>query len=421
MKNKESKRLFSTYNSCIALFRSAGLRGTSKWRLIDCRRLSKSTNTRDLWVRCAVLTATVVFLASMMWHWIPQKTSLNTEHRAQPSSQPAVARARCSPTVDMHHVGSCKPFASFQQDCSLSPEQAYSRILTAAAAALKGEKVREVKQGNGVTLINEYLPTNVWVLSGDELFVFPTCEVGDTFDIPLPSANRNSIAKVRSISPRVLEVEDFLTPEECHELISSAKPLMSRSTVSAEGDSAVSLQESSRTSSTAWLPPHSHTLANKLYDRVSSLVGIDFRKHEHVVVEDLQAIDKRGGSSVTAWQVLRYEVNQHYHIHHDYFDPVLHRGFLQGDGRNRFITAFFYLTDVERGDPRPITDYSDCNRGLRVPPKRGKAIIFYSLLADGQRSGGLDVASWHGGCDVHNGTKWAANYWITLKGVHPQR
>uniref|UniRef100_A0A7S4PJJ5 Fe2OG dioxygenase domain-containing protein n=1 Tax=Guillardia theta TaxID=55529 RepID=A0A7S4PJJ5_GUITH len=400
MKNKESKRLFSTYNSCIALF----------------RRLSKSTNTRDLWVRCAVLTATVVFLASMMWHWIPQKTSLNTEHRAQPSSQPAVARARCSPTVDMHHVGSCKPFASFQQDCSLSPEQAYSRILTAAAAALKGEKVREVKQGNGVTLINEYLPTNVWVLSGDELFVFPTCEVGDTFDIPLPSANRNSIAKVRSISPRVLEVEDFLTPEECHELISSAKPLMSRSTVSAEGDSAVSLQESSRTSSTAWLPPHSHTLANKLYDRVSSLVGIDFRKHEHVVVEDLQ--------------VLRYEVNQHYHIHHDYFDPVLHRGFLQGDGRNRFITAFFYLTDVERGgetcfpmtgDPRPITDYSDCNRGLRVPPKRGKAIIFYSLLADGQRSGGLDVASWHGGCDVHNGTKWAANYWITLKGVHPQR
>ena len=44
-------------------------------------------------------------------------------------------------------------------------------------------------------------------------------------------------------------------------------------------------------------------------------VGIPFGKHKHVVVEDLQ--------------VLRYEVDQHYHTHHDYFDPKLHHGFLQ--------------------------------------------------------------------------------------------
>ena len=43
-------------------------------------------------------------------------------------------------------------------------------------------------------------------------------------------------------------------------------------------------------------------------------VGIKFQEHTHVVVEDLQ--------------VLRYEVAQHYHTHHDYFDPVLHHGFL---------------------------------------------------------------------------------------------
>ena len=44
-------------------------------------------------------------------------------------------------------------------------------------------------------------------------------------------------------------------------------------------------------------------------------VGIPFGKHKHVVVEDLQ--------------VLRYEVDQHYHTHHDYFDPKMHHGFLQ--------------------------------------------------------------------------------------------
>jgi len=364
-------------------------------------------------VRCAVLAVAIVFLVPIMRHLTPYKTQLSSQTSA-PSTESSVAVPSCSPTVDMYRVGSCKPFASLQQDCASSPGDAFARMLAEAAEALKGEKPREVKRANGVTVNNVHLPGSVWVLLGEELFVFPTCEVGSTFDVPLPSVNKVAKAKVRSVSPRVVEVEDFLTPEECEKLISTAKPLMSRSTVSAEGDSAISLQESSRTSSTAWLPPHTHTLAQELYDRVSSLVGIDFRKHSHVVVEDLQ--------------VLRYEVNQHYHIHHDYFDPTLHRGFLQGDGRNRFITAFFYLTDVERGgetcfpmtdDPRPITDYSDCTRGLRVPPKRGKAVIFYSLLADGQRNGGLDVASWHGGCDVHNGTKWAANYWITLKGVHP--
>ena len=127
-------------------------------------------------------------------------------------------------------------------------------------------------------------------------------------------------------------------------------------------------------------------------------------------------------------QVLRYEVAQHYYTHHDYFDPVLHHGFLAGDGRNRFITVLFYLSDVEAGgetcfpmagDARPLLTYSSCDRGLLVPPKTGKAVIFYSLMAKGQREPGqLDESSWHSGCDVIKGTKWGANYWITLKHVH---
>ena len=41
-----------------------------------------------------------------------------------------------------------------------------------------------------------------------------------------------------------------------------------------QGESGKSFQEQSRTSSTAWMPPHSHSLAKKLYDRVSDLVSI---------------------------------------------------------------------------------------------------------------------------------------------------
>jgi hypothetical protein len=42
--------------------------------------------------------------------------------------------------------------------------------------------------------------------------------------------------------------------------------------VCVQGESGKSFQEQSRTSSTAWMPPHSHSLAKKIYDRVSDLV-----------------------------------------------------------------------------------------------------------------------------------------------------
>mmetsp|Transcript_15090 Transcript_15090/g.23489 ORF Transcript_15090/g.23489 Transcript_15090/m.23489 type:complete len:141 (-) Transcript_15090:75-497(-) len=114
----------------------------------------------------------------------------------------------------------------------------------------------------------------------------------------------------------------------------------------------------------------------------------------------------------------------------DYFDPNLHRGYLNTDGRNRFVTIFFYLNDVEEGgetafpmaeDKRPLLSYSDCSRGLKVKPQKGKVVIFYSLKPEGQDSGGLDEESWHAGCDVKQGVKWGANFWISLKGVHPDK
>jgi hypothetical protein len=100
--------------------------------------------------------------------------------------------------------------------------------------------------------------------------------------------------------------------------------LISKSKV-LQGENAKSFVEESRTSSTAWLPPHSHSLAHKvlrllaltlrgtqftcftrttaqilmrltpcawrqLYERASEVVGIPFKDHPHVVVEDLQVL-----------------------------------------------------------------------------------------------------------------------------------
>ena len=85
---------------------------------------------------------------------------------------------------------------------------------------------------------------------------------------------------------------------------------------------------------------------------------------------------------------------------------------------SRFATVFWYLTDVNDGGhtifPRagglpPVRSHSDCTKGLKVQPQKGKVIIFYSL----DPSGSLDPLSLHGACPVgENNVKWAANKWI---------
>lgn len=55
-----------------------------------------------------------------------------------------------------------------------------------------------------------------------------------------------------------------------------------------------------------------------------------------------------------------------------------------------------------------LTHTTECNYGLRVQPKVGSAILFYSLLPNGMG----DLYSQHAACAVKNGTKWAANKWV---------
>ena len=51
---------------------------------------------------------------------------------------------------------------------------------------------------------------------------------------------------------------------------------------------------------------------------------------------------------------------------------------------------------------------------LKVQPKKGRAIIWYNhfINPDTEWKGAVDRNSLHGGCAVHQGTKWIANNWI---------
>ena len=51
---------------------------------------------------------------------------------------------------------------------------------------------------------------------------------------------------------------------------------------------------------------------------------------------------------------------------------------------------------------------------LYYKPKRGTALLWYNHFVDNETGwlGPLDFMSYHGGCNVIEGAKWAANNWI---------
>ncbi len=63
-------------------------------------------------------------------------------------------------------------------------------------------------------------------------------------------------------------------------------------------------------------------------------------------------------------------------------------------------------------------DYAKCGCGcaddvLSVKPKKGDAVLWYNLKAEGHMHGNLDRSSMHGACDPGPGAiKWGANFWI---------
>jgi prolyl 4-hydroxylase len=73
--------------------------------------------------------------------------------------------------------------------------------------------------------------------------------------------------------------------------------------------------------------------------------------------------------------------------------------------------VLFYLNDegLEGGEtafPRWVN--SETSDSLRVKPEKGKALLFYSMLPDGN----MDDLSHHSSLPVKKGEKLMANMWI---------
>ncbi|GAX28852.1 hypothetical protein FisN_20Lh149 [Fistulifera solaris] len=191
--------------------------------------------------------------------------------------------------------------------------------------------------------------------------------------------------------PWVLQLDHFLSAMECERLIDLGHELgfqRSKDIGRIKYDGSTDSYESkSRTSSTAWCTESSvcgkDAIQQKVTQRIEQLVQIPINNSE-------------------ALQLLRYEENQYYKVHHDY--TPLHAGSMAGV---RILTVFLYLNDdrLEGGG----TNFPSIHN-LTVLPNQGRAILWPSVLND--EPGQIDVRTEHQALPVERGVKYAANAWI---------
>lgn len=74
----------------------------------------------------------------------------------------------------------------------------------------------------------------------------------------------------------------------------------------------------------------------------------------------------------------------------------------EGDKRDRYATVLVYLQDVEKGGETTFPQL-----GIKVKPKKGRALIWNSMTSDGN----CDPTSIHNAAKVEQGHKFIIQRW----------
>mmetsp|Transcript_6467 Transcript_6467/g.18204 ORF Transcript_6467/g.18204 Transcript_6467/m.18204 type:complete len:329 (-) Transcript_6467:1154-2140(-) len=191
--------------------------------------------------------------------------------------------------------------------------------------------------------------------------------------------------------PWVVTFENFLTDEECDELVQLGYKYeykRSEDVGKRKFDGTFdSVKSSGRTSENAWCSERegcrNETVAQRVHERMARVMDIPPENSEDL-------------------QLLKYEVGQFYNAHHDYIPHQRDR-----QCGPRILTFFLYLSDVEAGGG---TNFPRLD--LTVMPKKGRALLWPSVLNDSPMN--QDGRTRHQALPVEAGTKFAANGWIHM-------
>ncbi|KAK6923989.1 Prolyl 4-hydroxylase alpha subunit, Fe(2+) 2OG dioxygenase domain [Dillenia turbinata] len=220
---------------------------------------------------------------------------------------------------------------------------------------------------------------------------------------PLPHGNTGEPSmslipfQVLSWKPRALYFPSFATSEQCESIINMAKVQLKPSTLALRKGETVESTQGVRTSSGMFISASE--------DKTGVL---------DLIEQKIAKVTMIPSSHGEAFNVLRYEIGQRYQSHYDAFHPAEY-----GPQKSQRVASFLlYLSDVEEGGETMFPfengvymdssyDFKKCI-GLKVKPRKGDGLLFYSVFPNGT----IDELSLHGSCPVIKGEKWVATKWI---------
>jgi prolyl 4-hydroxylase len=211
---------------------------------------------------------------------------------------------------------------------------------------------------------------------------------------------------VLSCAPRVYEVTNFLSDAEVDHIISLAKAIELKPSSTGQGtDHGSEKKTKTRTSLNTWVGRETDQVIDAIYRRSADFLRIDealFRDRDADEFPDLRP----KGPISEQLQLVHYNVGQEYTAHHD-FGYAAAGDKVQGA---RYATLLFYLNEPEQGGETEFPRWfnGETARGLTTSPKKGKAVLFYSQLPDGN----MDDLSHHAALPVREGEKFLMNLWV---------
>lgn len=203
------------------------------------------------------------------------------------------------------------------------------------------------------------------------------------------------------LGPWVVTLDDFLSDEECDQLIKLGSANgYERSGLEEEKDydeeelaREKDGEDAYRTSTNTWCQDECYEdpITQRVIEKLTNATGIPDSHSEHL-------------------QLLRYVPGQYYKDHHDYITDAQYN-----PPGPRVLTFFLYLNDVEEGGATRLTDLTGDDGGIfiDVKPKKGRALIWPSVLDEDPSV--MDDRTFHEALVVKKGEKFGANAWFHLR------
>ena len=214
----------------------------------------------------------------------------------------------------------------------------------------------------------------------------------------------NLTLTVLSCSPRVFEVQNFLSKVEIDHVMKLATGMTLHQSSTKAGDSGDGrVDDETRNSRNTWVPRGKSAIVDAIYRRAADLMQLD-EAYLRIRNKDEMPHLQTKSSNAELLQLVKYEIGQQYTAHHDFTIPSTIAG-----QPMRFATILFYLNEGMKGGETTFPRWLNAkdSKPLKVVPQVGKAVLFYSLLPDGN----MDERSQHASAPVTDGEKWLINLW----------